>query len=68
VADVLSTFTGLVTLVDLDARDEIDVPALERYVKSMEAPGGGFQAAALIEGVDVEYTFYGLGSLALIQD
>jgi geranylgeranyl transferase type-2 subunit beta len=66
VADVLSTFTGLVTLIDLEALHEIDAPAVLRYVQSMEDDRGGFQAASLIAGVDVEYTFYGLGSWALL--
>lgn len=67
VADVLSTFTALLTLGDLDALDEIERPAAERYVRSMESPAGGFHLGALDESTDVEYTFYGLGALALLS-
>src|SRR6185437_5011309 len=66
-ADVLSTFTAALTLADLGALDEIDIPAAGRYVRSMEQPGGGFRGGAWDEGIDVEYTFYGLGALALLE-
>lgn len=65
-ADLLSTFTGLLTLVDLDAAHKIDIAALARYVKSLEQPTGGFYAAAWDQVADVEYTFYGSGNMALI--
>lgn len=64
-ADVLSTFTALLTLADLGALNEIDRPAAIGYLRSMEQPGGGFRGGAWDEGVDVEYAFYGLGALAL---
>jgi len=66
VADLLSTFTGLLTLVDLEATAEIDMAALERYAESLEHADGGFHAAAWDQHRDVEYTFYGLGTLALL--
>lgn len=66
-ADVLSTFTGALTLADLGCLAEIDIPAASRYVRSMEQPEGGFRGGAWDEGVDVEYTFYGLGALALLE-
>jgi geranylgeranyl transferase type-2 subunit beta len=66
VADVLSTFTGALTLGDLKALDSIDTTAARRYVQSMQAEEGGFHGGAWDEGVDVEYTFYGLGGLALL--
>jgi geranylgeranyl transferase type-2 subunit beta len=65
IADVLSTFTGLLTLTDLGGCDEIDVDAARRYVLEMESAEGGFRGGVWDEGVDVEYTFYGLGVLAL---
>jgi geranylgeranyl transferase type-2 subunit beta len=64
-ADVLSTFTGLLTLTDLGGCDQIEVDAARRYVLEMEAADGGFRGGLWDEGVDVEYTFYGLGVLAL---
>ena len=66
IADLLSSFTGALTLLDLQAFDEIDVPAFRKFVESMERPEGGFQAAAWDDAHDVEYTFYGLGCLALL--
>jgi geranylgeranyl transferase type-2 subunit beta len=65
-ADLLSTFTGCLTLQDLDALDRIDVAAARRYCESMEVAGGGFHGFALDEQRDVEYTFYGIGGLALL--
>jgi geranylgeranyl transferase type-2 subunit beta len=67
-ADVLSTFTGLLTLGDLGANGEIDRTAARRFVESMELAGGGFRGGAWDEGTDVEYTFYGLAALALLAD
>jgi len=68
IADVLSTFTGAVTLVDLGAFNEIDVAHMKRFVDSLELDGGGFHAAAWDLAHDVEYTFYGLGCLALLNE
>lgn len=67
IADLLSTFTGLLTLADLGAAEEIDLPAVRRFVESVEQPGGGFLAAAWDEAVDVEYSFYGIASLGLLE-
>ncbi len=68
VADVLSTFTGVLTLTDLDALHAIDRRRALEYVRSLEQPEGGFVAAMWDTVCDVEYTFYGLGSLALLQN
>ena len=65
-ADLLSTFTGLWTLHELDALKQLDVAKALRYVQSLERPEGGFLAGLWDESVDVEYTFYGLASLALL--
>ncbi|MEM8866016.1 MAG: prenyltransferase/squalene oxidase repeat-containing protein [Planctomycetota bacterium] len=67
IADLLSTFTGLLTLADLDAAAEVDLPAVRQFVSSVEQPDGGFIAAAWDEVVDVEYSFYGLASLGLLE-
>ena len=64
-ADLLSSCTGMITLVDLDAADAVDVAAVHRYANSMQAAGGGFTGFALDHTADVEYTFYGLATLAL---
>jgi geranylgeranyl transferase type-2 subunit beta len=65
-ADVLSTFTGLVTLWDLDRLADADLLSAKRYVESMQRDGG-FAGFELDPDKDVEYTFYGLGTLALLQ-
>lgn len=65
-ADVLSSFTGLLTLCDLGGERELDLLALRRYIESMEQPEGGFRGASLDPASDVEYTFYGLGAMGLL--
>lgn len=67
-ADVLSTFTAVLTLVDLGMLGEIDVAAARRFVQSMELETGGFLGGEWDAGTDCEYTFYGLGALALLTD
>jgi geranylgeranyl transferase type-2 subunit beta len=66
IADLLSTFTGLLTLSDLGQPGEVDLAAARRYVDSLQLPEGGFHGAAWDPGHDVEYTFYGLGATALV--
>ncbi|HEY1066469.1 MAG TPA: prenyltransferase/squalene oxidase repeat-containing protein [Pirellulales bacterium] len=67
-SDVLSTFTGLLTLADLGAARRIKLPAVRRFVESNASPDGAFLAMSLDPVGDVEYTFYALGSLALVAD
>lgn len=64
-ADLLSTFTGSWTLDQLGAGDLLDWPAIRDYADSCERPIGGFRGGLWDEDADVEYTFYGLGTLAL---
>ena len=64
-ADLLSTFTGLLTLDDLSRLGQVDCQAALRFVRSLE-DGGGFRAGAWDDRPDVEYTFYGFGTLALL--
>ncbi|MCI0640919.1 MAG: geranyl transferase [Gemmataceae bacterium] len=66
-ADLLSTFTGCWTLAQLGALDRIDKTAVLRYAQSLEMHGGGFRGGLWDSDVDVEYTFYGLGCLALLS-
>lgn len=66
-ADLLSTFTCMLTLEDLDALHELDLPAIRRYVDSMATTDGGFRGTELDPENDIEYSFYGLGSLALLS-
>ena len=67
IADVLSTFTGLVTLSDLGASHELDLSAIAEFVGQLESERGGFRAALWDDRYDVEYSFYGLGTLALLE-
>jgi geranylgeranyl transferase type-2 subunit beta len=66
-ADLLSTFTGCWTLHELERLGRVDKVAALKYVKSLERPDGGFHGGAWDGGFDVEYTFYGLGALALLE-
>jgi geranylgeranyl transferase type-2 subunit beta len=65
-ADLLSTFTGLWTLDRLGALEQIDKTAALEYVEGLELPAGGFRGGLWDDRADVEYTFYGLGALALL--
>ena len=66
-ADLLSTFTAAWTLAQLDELERLDTPELRNYAQSLERPGGGFHGGLWDDGCDVEYTFYGLGVLALLS-
>ena len=66
-ADLLSTCTGLITLTDLDCRESVSIEAIRRYALSMQSPDGGFVGFALDQIADVEYSFYGLATLALVE-
>jgi geranylgeranyl transferase type-2 subunit beta len=66
-SDLLSTFTGSLTLADLGGYQELNLPGLARFVQSLERSEGGFMAFHLDPAHDVEYTFYGIGCLALIH-
>jgi geranylgeranyl transferase type-2 subunit beta len=67
-ADLLSTFTGLWTLDDLGALERVDHIAMRRYAESLQGPSGGFRGGLWDAGMDVEYTFYGIGVLGLLAD
>lgn len=65
-ADLLSTCTATITLTDLNAVEQIDRRRARAFVMSMERATGGFAGFAFDPAEDVEYTFYGLASLALL--
>ncbi len=65
--DLLSTFTGLLTLLAVTDQPPIDVPALARFVRTVARPGGGFGACPTDTGADVEYAYYGIATLALLR-
>jgi geranylgeranyl transferase type-2 subunit beta len=64
--DLLSTFTGLLTAHELGFAERVDAESCLRYVNQLERGEGGFRGAAWDDGADPEYTFYGLGALALL--
>jgi geranylgeranyl transferase type-2 subunit beta len=64
--DLLSTFTGCVTLWETSSLDEADTQGAWKYGLSMMRPEGGFAGFELDPAEDVEYTFYGLGLLSLL--
>lgn len=66
-ADLLSTFTAAWTLEQLGGLQRLDAPQVWRYAESLQRPEGGFHGGLWDEGHDVEYTFYGLGVLALFH-
>jgi geranylgeranyl transferase type-2 subunit beta len=65
-ADLLSTFTAAWTLEQLGGLQRLDAEQVRRYAESLQRPQGGFHGGLWDEGHDVEYTFYGLGVLALL--
>jgi geranylgeranyl transferase type-2 subunit beta len=65
--DLLSTFTGLLTLWGIESMARIDLTAIARFLRSCAGPAGGFRALARDPEVDVEYTWYGLGTMALLR-
>ena len=66
-SDLLSTFTGLVALADLDRLGTIDLPAAVGWVEGLQQPDGGFRGGAWDDTTDVEYTLYGLAALAIAE-
>ncbi len=73
VADLLSTFTALTALQGLldenekPLADVVDLAAARQFTDNLEMPQGGFRAGVWDDQPDVEYTFYGLGTLALLN-
>lgn len=65
--DLLSTFTGLLSLMTLGGMTDLDVPAIGRFVRALALPDGGFRACLVDDAADVEYTYYGVGVLALLR-
>jgi geranylgeranyl transferase type-2 subunit beta len=67
IADLLSTYTGLQTLQDVGSWDKVDRVAVRDYVLGLSQPQGGFLAADWDEVVEVEYSFYGIATLGLLE-
>lgn len=66
-SDLLSTFTALVTLFALDGMKRVDLGAAVRWIGRLAGEEGGFRAALSDDEPDIEYTYYGLGALALVR-
>ena len=66
-SDGLSTFTELLTVKDLELEGVLRPERAEAFIAGeLEFPTGGFRGAAWDTQADVEYTFYGRGTLALL--
>lgn len=66
-SDLLSTFTACMTLSAFDALAQVDLSALARFIRQVAMHDGGFRAGILDEEADIEYTYYGIGTLALLR-
>lgn len=65
IPDLLSSFSALTALYDLDAAEHVNRPALRNFVAGLRAPDGGFFGVPLDRQSDVEYTFYGMALEAM---
>lgn len=65
--DLLSTFTGLVALVSLPDAKGLDLMGVARFARDLAMPEGGFAATRGDLEADLEYTYYGVGTLALLR-
>jgi len=67
-ADGLSTFTGLLTAQDLGKGDLVPADRIAQFLAgALERSEGGFMGASWDQQADTEYTFYGLGTLGLLN-
>jgi len=67
VPDLLSSFTAVVALFDLQAEERYDRSALRQFVLDSRSPDGGYFGAPWDRQSDVEYGFYGLALEALSE-
>lgn len=65
-ADLLSTYTALLTLKMAGRLNSDLLDAAAQYARSLEMAGGGYTGFALESTVDCEYTFYGLGVESIV--
>ena len=66
VPDLLSSFSALTALHDLDAADRVNRSALQSFTSSLRSPDGGFFGMLLDQQSDVEYAFYGMALEAML--
>jgi geranylgeranyl transferase type-2 subunit beta len=55
------------TAHELGFANRFDDANYRRFIDQLELPEGGFRGAAWDGEADPEYTFYGLGALALLS-
>jgi geranylgeranyl transferase type-2 subunit beta len=55
------------TAHELGLANKFDAESCLRYVEQLELAEGGFVGAVWDQEADPEYTFYGLGALALLK-
>jgi geranylgeranyl transferase type-2 subunit beta len=66
--DALSTFTAMITAKILQLNMGEKLKKIEQLLNTqLQFPQGGFRAAMWDEQADLEYTFYGIGCLAIIK-
>jgi geranylgeranyl transferase type-2 subunit beta len=65
--DLLSTFTGSLTLAGFDALDSLNTSRLAEFLKCTAAPQGGFAACIGDDSPDVEYTYYGIATYSILN-
>jgi lipoprotein-releasing system ATP-binding protein len=66
-SDLLSTFTALTTLGQLESVERVRLSDVARFLKGVVARDGGFRGAILDTQADLEYTYYGLGVAGLLM-
>jgi len=66
IPDLLSSFSALMTLHDLDTADCVNRSALRSFTASLRSPDGGYFGMPLDQQSDVEYTFYGMALEAML--
>jgi len=67
IPDLLSSFSAVMALYDLDAAEQLDRPALRNFVSGLRSPDGGFWGLSMDRQSDVEYTFYGMALEAMLK-
>jgi geranylgeranyl transferase type-2 subunit beta len=64
--DLLSTFTALATLTVIDRIKRVNFKGHAQFTGLVADANGGFHSCIVDAESDIEYTYYGLGCLALI--
>ena len=65
-SDLMTTFTALTTIGDSGSLRAVRLGDAGRFVRDLILDSGGFLAAPGDDAPDIEYTYYGVGALALL--